>query len=332
MKYRRGVSLLMLALLACAPARAQEARAEPAKDERLERILDKVGEGVARYEAELFRISYAETLRQEELREDLTPKKSKEFVFDTIVSREALSDEEDDYYPKTVRRLRTIDGKPAKRAGGRDAAAGAAVSSLVFLLPKHRKEFRFSLEGEEKFEGRPAFRIRMVQPGEGPPRVEWKGRLVGVSFYVFAPGVSFLWVDAETYDVLRYESHLAEPFEFETPGAFGAGPLGRFGPSRKLRYAARDYAVNFRRERFKDPEQTLLVPVAAEWTNVIEGASKPRTRATIRFSNYRRYRSDVKVIEEPDNQVRTTRGSGRPFANRMLRIAKGRPLPRVGLT
>ncbi|HEX8147027.1 MAG TPA: hypothetical protein VF591_07605 [Pyrinomonadaceae bacterium] len=302
MKYPRSLLLLALALAlaACAPAGARGQEAEPAKDERLERILERVGEGVARYEAELFRIAFTETLRQEELREDMTPKKSKEFVFDTIVSREALSDEEDDYYPKTVRRLRTINGRPAKRADGRDAAAGAAVSSLVFLLPKHRQDFQFTLEGEEKFEGRAAYRIRMLRRGEGPPHVEWTKGIVGVSFYVFAPSVNFLWVDAETYDVLRYESHLAEQFEFESPRTFGAGPL-RLGPSRKLKYAARDYAVNFRRERFKDPEQTLLVPVAAEWTNVIEGARKPRTRATLRFSNYQRFRSDVKIIEEPDN-------------------------------
>ncbi|MDT5272245.1 MAG: hypothetical protein QOH49_4431 [Acidobacteriota bacterium] len=292
------LAAVALLLVAVASVRAQEAEAKPAVDERLERILERVGESVTRYQAELFRIAFTETLRHEELREDMTPKKSKEFVFDTIVAREALSADEDDYYPKTVRRLRSIDGKPAQRAKGRDATAGAAVSSLIFLLPKHRKEFQFSLEGEEKLEGRRVFRIRMLQPGEGPPRVEWKGRLVGVGFYVFAPTVSLLWVDAETYDVLRFESHLTEPFEFESPHSFSAGPLGRFGPSRRLRYAARDYVVNFRRERFKDPELTLLVPVTAEWVNIIEGASKPRTRATLRFSNYQRFRSDVKVIEE----------------------------------
>ena len=300
MKYRRSLLLLVLALVTCAPVRAQEPGASPAKDERLERILERVSAGVERYQAELFRIAFTETLRHEELREDMTPKKSKELVFDTIVAREALSADEDDYYPETVRRLRAVDGKPAKRAAGRDAAAGAAVSSLVFLLPKHRREFQFTLEGEGRLEGRAVFRIRMLQPGEGPPRVEWQGGLVGVGFYVFAPTVSTLWVDAETYDVLRFESHLAEPFEFESPRAFGAGPLGRFGPSRRLRYAARDYAVNFRRERFKDPEQTLLVPSAAEWVHVIEGASKPRTRTTLRFSNYQRFHSDVKIIEEPD--------------------------------
>lgn len=301
------VVLVVLALLlgACGAVRAQEvgatAAAGGADDERLRRILDRVGEGVERYQAELFRIAFTETLRHEELRKDMTPKKSKEFVFDTIVAREALSGDEDDYYPKTVRRLRTIDGKPAKSAKRREAAAGLGVSSLVFLLPKNRGRFQFSLEGEERFEGRAAYRLRMLRTGEGEPRVEWQRRLVGMSFYVFAPMVFNVWVDAETYDVLRVESHLVEPFEFESPRTFSAGPLGSFGPSRRMRYTQQDYAVTFRRERFKDPEQALLVPVAAEWVYVIEGASRPRTRSTLRFSDYRRYRSDVKIIEEPDN-------------------------------
>src|SRR5215204_1656101 len=301
MKYPRSVFLLWLALAACVPVLAQGPQAEPAKDGRLGRILDKVGEGVAQYEAELYRIAFTETLRQEELREDMTPKKSEEIVFDTIVSREALSDKGDDYYPLTVRRVRTIDGKPAKRARMRDTEAFAGVSKLRFLLPKYRNDFRFTLEGEERLEGRAAYRIRMLHPGEGPPRVEWENGIIGWSFSVFAPTVTFLWVDAETYDVLRSESHLAEPFAFESPRTISAGPFGRFGPSRRLKFKVNDLAVNFRRERFKDPEQTLLVPFAAEWTRVVEGASKPRTRATLRFSNYRRYRSDVKIIEEPDN-------------------------------
>src|SRR3712207_3079912 len=102
MKYPRCLLLVSLALLACVPARAQEPEAAPAKDEQLERILEKVGEGVEKYQTELFRIAFTETLTQEELRGDMTPKKSKEHVFDTIVSREALSEEEDDYYPKAV--------------------------------------------------------------------------------------------------------------------------------------------------------------------------------------------------------------------------------------
>ena len=302
MKKKGMVKAAVLVLLfgAAWAARAQEAAApQPTPgDEKLARILERVGEGVARYQAGLFSIAFDETLRQEELRKDMTPKKSKEFVFETVVLREELSSDEDDYYPRIVRRLKTVDGKPARKGASHPAAYN--VQSLSFLLPKHLKRLEFSLDGEEMFEGRAAYRIRLLQPGEGPPRVEWNRRLVGMSFRVFAPLVYLIWVEAESFDVIKLESHLAAPFEFESPRAFGAGPLGRFGPTRHLRYTNQDYAVRFRREQFKDPEQTLLVPESAEWLTVIEGASKPRTRATLRFSGYRRFRSDVKVIEEPE--------------------------------
>jgi hypothetical protein len=293
----KGV-VLGLALLfgAGAGVRAQEADAPRPRDEKLERILERVGEGVARYQAGLFGITFAETLRQEVLREDMTPKRSKEFVFDTVVLREELSADEEDYYPRVVRRPKTVDGKPAKPGGKPDPALAAFnIQSLSFLLPKNRKFFEFSLDGEETYGGRAAYRIRMLRPGQGEPHVEWKRRLVGVSFRVSAPFVYLIRVDAESFDVLGLESHLAAPFEFESPRAFGP-----FGPTRRLKYAAQDYRVRFRREQFKDPEQTMLVPESAEWVTVIEGAKQPRTRATLGFSGYRRFSSGVKVIEEPE--------------------------------
>jgi len=111
--------VLALLLGAHASARGQEGAAAAPGDERLARILERVGERVESYQAGLFSIAFTETLRHEELREDMTPKKSKEFVFDTVVLREELSADEGDYYPKTVRRLKAVDGKPAKGGGGR---------------------------------------------------------------------------------------------------------------------------------------------------------------------------------------------------------------------
>ncbi len=298
--------VLSLLLCACAAARAQESQGEKretpgppkpaARDEQLERILEKAGEAAARYQAGLFHIAFTETLRDEELQKDMTPKKSKEFVFDTVVLREALSDDEEDFYPKSLRRLKSVDGKPAdpKR---RVPWYGYNVQSLGLLRPEHRRRFDFTLEGEEALAGRAAYRVRALQPGQPPPTVDWgHGTMgVGMRFRVLAPTYALLWIDRENFDVLRMETHLVEPFEFDSPRAFG--PVG---PSRRLRFANLDYAVTFRRQTFKDPEQTILVPDTAEWLTVIEGAGKPRTRAALTFTNYRRYVSDVKIIDEPD--------------------------------
>jgi len=291
-----SAAVLALLLGASGAARAQEAAAPTPGDEKLARILDRAGESVAKYQAGLFSITFTETLMDEELRKDMTPKRSKEFVFETVVLREELSANEDDFYPKSLRRLKTVDGKPAK-SDRRVPFYGYNVQSLGLLLPKHRKLFEFTLEGEEAVGGRAAYRMRVLQPGQPPPKAEWRRRFMGteMSFRALAPVYSLIWVDTENFDVLRYEQHLVAPFEFDSPRAFGA-----FGPSRHIRYNQQDYAVTFRRQTFKDPEQTLLVPDSAEWLYVMEGAQHPRLRATIRFTNYQRFRSDVKVIEETE--------------------------------
>ena len=288
------LTAVALVLCAWAPLRAQEAAT--AKDEKLERILERAGEAVARYQSGLFSITFVETLRDEELSKEMTPKKSKEFVFETVVLRESLSENEEDFYPKSLRRLKTVDGKPAKK-GRRVPWYGYSVTSLSLLLPKNLKLHEFTLEGEEQVGGRAAYRVRAMRPGQPPPSVQWSRGMMGVGmrFRPDAPAYALIWIDAENFDVLRFETHLVAPFEFDSPRLFGA-----FGPSRHLRWTNYDYAVTFRRQTFKDPEQTLLVPDAAEWLTVIEGARHPRLRATIRFTNYQRFRSDVKIIEEPD--------------------------------
>lgn len=281
---------LVLALAAGAQARAQEG------DERLARILERAGEAVAKYQAGLFSIAFVETLRDEELGKDMRPKRSREFVFETVVLREELSANEEDFYPRSLRRLQTVDGKPAKK-GRRVPWYGYNVQSLGLLLPKYRARFEFTLEGEEPVGGRRAYRLRALEPGQPPPSVDWSRRLMGVGmrFRPKAPTYALVWVDAENFDVLRFETHLVAPFEFDSPRMFGA-----FGPSRRLRWTNQDYSVTFRRHTFKDPEQTLLLPEAAEWLTVIEGASRARLRATLRFTDYHRFRSDVKVVEETE--------------------------------
>ena len=296
LKFPLLTALLAALLITHGAARGQEPDLAPpfVKDERLASILTRVGQSVERYHRGMFSIAFTETLRSEKLKKDMTPKKAKEFVYESVILRESLSDEDDDYFAGTHRRLKTIDGKPSKEGKGGGSSVSTHVALLNFLLPKLQKLYQFYFEGEETLRGRKALRIGMMRPGDGEPRVEWKG----TSFRVLAPTRMSVWVDAESFDVLQVESRLAEPFEFESPRAFKAGPFGRFGPSRTLRYEREDYTVRFRPVQFKDPEQTLLLPERAESLTVIEGASNPRLRTTLSYSNYHRFISDVKVIEE----------------------------------
>ena len=256
---RRGVrhfahAFALSSALTCACVEARARQPETARaDESLQVILARVGEGVGRYHAGLFGLAFTETLTLEELREDMTPKKTRELVFASVVLREELSKEAGDYYAETVRRLKTVDGRAAKKGDEAERfAAGTYAEALNFLLPREQKLYEFKLAGEETVVGRRALRVELLRLGEGEPQVEWKGNSFRI---VSAPMRWTFWVDAESFDVLRVESHLAAPFEFESPRLFRA-----FGPKTRFKYARHDYAVTFRRVRLKDPEETRLVP------------------------------------------------------------------------
>lgn len=289
-------SLILTLLILSTPVLCSSTQ-EAAGDGRLALILKRVGESVERYHAGMFSVRFTETVRHDDLKEDLeTPKKrTREQVYDSVILREELSETEGDYVAVTTRRLVTVDGKPWKK-GGETKETSVYGEFLNILLPRYQKLNSLSLEGEETLDGRRAFVLGLRRAGEGEPRVEWEGS----RFRVVAPTRTRIWVDAENYDVMQIESDLAAPFEFESPGLLRAGPFGRFGPTKRLRYAREYSRVRFRRVQFKDPEQTLLLPASAEWLKVIEGASRPRTRTRIAFSDYRRFVSGVRVVEEQE--------------------------------
>ena len=307
--------LLSALLLSSAVALAQEPRAEASrqgdeKAERLARVLKNLGESVGRYQAGLFSIAFKETVREERLKRDLkTPDgKAKEYVFESIALRQPVRDGAADLYAKNVRQLKAEDGKPAKlgqpyvqkrhKCGGGLGPAASYADPLTFLLPKYQPRYEFTDEGGTELDGRAVLIVRVVPRGQGGPKVETKGDC----FWASVPLEGRVWVDAESGDVLQLEWRMVEPYEFESPRVMKVGSL-RFGPKRRMRYERMETLTRFRRVEFKDPAGTLLLPVSFESLYVIEGASRPRVRTTQTFTDYQRFVSDVKVVEdeEPDN-------------------------------
>jgi hypothetical protein len=91
-----------------------------------------------------------------------------------------------------------------------------------------------------------------------------------------------IWVDPDTYDVLRFDWH-SDPFEFERP-------RGRD----KIVYQ-RDMTVRFKSMTFMNPDQTLLVPESTETVITFKGAKTPISRVIQSFSNYKRFTGDIQI-------------------------------------
>lgn len=298
--------LLAGLLRAGVSGQAAEAARQPEGDgARLELILERVGGRVERYLAGMFSIAFTEVLRSEGLRDDLTPKgESKEYVFDNVVLREQRAGDERDFYGRTTRRLKAVDGKSVKPSKQKEVLdkCGAPGSSyadpLTFLLPKQRALLVFTYEGEEVLRGRRTHRVGFLPREQSKPSVRHEGSCV----YAGAMHKGTVWIDAENFDVLQTSARLVEAFDFESPRLFNAG-FARLGPKRKFRFERAEYLTRFRRVAFTDPEQELLLPEYSESLIIISGAREPRVRSTRSFEGYRRFVSDVKIIEEdvPEN-------------------------------
>nr|MBA3241092.1 hypothetical protein [Acidobacteriota bacterium] len=226
----RGLlATFLLAGLLCVEATAQTADPErlPEGDAaRLDFILARVGESVERYLGGMFSLAFKEVLRAEELKDDLTSKgKSKEYVFDNVVLREQRSKDEQDFYGKALRRLKSIDGKAVKPSKQKDVLdkCGTPGSSyadpLTFLLPKYRARLVFAYEGEEMLRGRKTYRLGYLPREQSKPGARHEGGCI----YAWGVSKGTLWVDAENFDVLQTASRLVEAFEFESPRLFSAG-------------------------------------------------------------------------------------------------------------
>ena len=287
-------------------ARAQEAEAaRKAEAPSVELILKRAGGRVEKYLDGMFSISFTEVFRREFLKEDFTPKaKSKEHVFDNVVLREERAGGEGDFHGKTVRRLRTIDGKKVKPSKQKEeldkcgAPGSSYVDPLTFLLPTRRGRLVFTYEGEEDLRGRKTYRLGYVPREEQKPGT----RNDNGCLYAWGRYKGTVWIDAENFDVLQTASRLVEEFDFESPPVFTAG-FARFGPKRKFRFLRSEYTMRFARVRFRSPEQELLLPESSESLNVIRGGREPRVRHTRAFTDYRRFVSDVKILDtdEPEN-------------------------------
>ena len=55
-------------------------------------------------------------------------------------------------------------------------------------------------------------------------------------------------------------------------------------------------SIRYKPVEFQDPEETLLLPASVDTLTVIGGGSTQRVRITQRFSDYRRFLTDSRIV------------------------------------
>ena len=199
---------------------------------------------------------------------------------------------------RIVRAVRRVNGR-APRESDEKSRHGCtdpnplSPEPLAFLLAPRRDEYRFTAvrSGRERNRAALVIDFMSVNRDSRPELIEderghddcfdWKGP-------VAARGQ--VWVDAETYDVLRIDRRLPGPVDVRVPR-----PLQRrYNFGLYIVLDRDDVTMRFRPVTFTDPPEVLLLPEAIEAITIVRGGLQS-ARRTETYSGYRRFLTEGRI-------------------------------------
>ena len=195
--------------------------------------------------------------------------------------------------PKVLRQILTVNGRAPKDGDEPQCLDAKPVSPepLMMLLPQEREKFIFTFAGHDRLDGRPVWLLdyrRAVRSRK--PEVTWTKDCASLN----VPDTrGRIWVDASTYDVLRLDEHLIGLVDFTVPREHQ-----RNWHVTSMVLERADSSIRYRRVQFQDPPETLMLPSQVDTVTVFRGGGSQRTRITQRFSGYRRFVADVRMLDE----------------------------------
>ena len=168
---------------------------------------------------------------------------------------------------------------------------------LAFLLPGERDGYTFTKVREGRERDRAALVIDFASRDQsGQPRLiedelghddcfDWTGP-------VRTKGQ--VWIDAETYDVLKIERHIAGPTDVRVPRDLQR----EYGLPAWVTIDRDDLTLRYHEVAFSEPDEVLLLPESITTMTVLRTGLQS-TRRTHEFSDYRRFLSDSRLKRLP---------------------------------
>ncbi|MEA2205130.1 MAG: hypothetical protein QOE77_1906 [Blastocatellia bacterium] len=279
---------------------------EPA---RLSALLDRVRNRIHEYHEALFNLTVIETVTQQQLHDDATPKgKPRSMMFESVIlhRQSAGRQKENDTAPIITRTLQSINGRPAKPEAPKRRSkcvdtdpAPAYGDPLSFLLAETVSESTLAYLGEEDLDGSRTAVVSITTPRAADPvTLVEKDNCFRLSRGLQRKAT--VWIDLKTFDVLQLRWELVETFNGKLPaGVAKVGILPVFRPRRDVAFERSDFLIRFRPVTFPNPMQTLLLPATSESTWIIKGGGIAGFKTNTEYSRYRRFRSRLEV-KDPD--------------------------------
>jgi len=200
---------------------------------------------------------------------------------------------------QTLRRLLKVNGREPRKNDWNNCTTPEQQSKetqpLSLLLPGQRSDYSFALAGESRLDGRAAIMIdyRLLKEVSVASQTV-DGRDDCISFELEGGLRGRLWIDAETYDVLRLDQRLSEMVEIPLPREVtrrASSPLS-------WTMERWDTSIRFKAVTFENPNETLVLPASLSSLRVTRGSGTPRLRTITDYKNYQRFLTGGRVIGE----------------------------------
>jgi hypothetical protein len=230
----------------------------------LETILHRVGARVERYFARAQSLVCVETVLWQPLSFGLSPDGFGRTVESELrLSWDPLAETAASLEAKLLRQVLKINGRPPRRRDPNNCTSPEQNSTetqpLSMLLPQQRGEYKFSLVGASALERRMAVVLDFVMVKK-PTVSVWlvEGNENCVSFSLDGGQRGRIWIDPDTYDVLRLDQRLSGLVDIPLPRPVARRSNGD-GTWTMERW---DSSIRFKPVTFTEPDETLILPVS----------------------------------------------------------------------
>ena len=262
-------------------------------------VLQRVGARVQQYFARAQSLVCLETVAVQELGTGLSPKG----LTRTVESELRLSWEppapDAVFEARTLRQVLKVNGSKPRRRDPNNCTVPEQFEkeepALSMLLPDQQRQYRFVLAGLGRVDRRAAIMldyreiakvsvdVQLVEDNEECVNFDMKGGLRGR-----------VWIDPETFDVLRLDQGLIGLVDVPLPRQL----LQRTGGQVSMTMERWDTSTRFESLTFQDPDESLTLPVSITSLRITRGSGSPRQRTMTEFTKYRRFLTGGRIVPQ----------------------------------
>jgi hypothetical protein len=201
---------------------------------------------------------------------------------------------------QTLRQVLRVNGHPPRGKDRRNCTTperhDTETQVLSILLGHMRGDYTWTLAGATKIDGRQAVLVDYQEKKKLTLEVIVKeGDEDCLTFDIRGGDRGRIWIDTETFDVLRIDQRLSGQVSSRMPALLARRP----NADTHMVVERLDRSYRFRRVSFDNPAETMVLPVSASQLMVTQGNGGARQRVTTEYKTYRRFLTGGRIVPGP---------------------------------